>query len=557
MKKIIQLLSLAIVLVIGAISCKKESFNINKNPNDVTDSTIQYNFILPAAQNNTARVVTRNWGWLQNYLGYWARSGTYAPNTAEETYELTTNFQTQIWTNIYDNLYDYEAMRISGRKEGAQFYEGIARIMKAHNFAILVDIYNNVPYNEALKGAGNITPKYDKGIDIYKDLLRQIDTGIALIKEAQVDIDGKVGPNKSIATDDIMFGTSLFIDDPVKQVADPVQMKVRWAKFANTVKLRILTKFMNGGVAPNTSGTVGTAESYVAGVDLGAEFATIAAEGSGFMDNGLNAEVQPGYKSDRGTPFYNSYVSDNTGTKTANADYYKANSYAIDYYEYNGDPRESRFYTASPTGFRGVQYGLPSATENAAATLSGIGPGLARTVSSPAWVLTEAESLFLQAECIHRGFLPGGPAGAAATMNQGIQSSFTYLGAGSASGYITGNATYADVDYNAASRFGGAAGGLFTIISQKWFALNGFAPFEVWSDYRRVDYSSTVNHFVYGTSTGFDAGPPISVSPANTKTEIPVRLLYPQNEYLYNPTNVGAEPPVGAYPFSHIFWDLN
>ncbi len=546
MKKIIQLLPLAILLVIGAISCKKESFDINRNPNDVTDSSIVYNFILPTAQNSTARVVTRNWGWLQNYLGYWARSGTYAPNTAEETYELTTNFQSQIWTNIYDNLYDYEAMRISAKKEDAQFYEGIARIMKSHNFALLVDIYNNVPYTESLKGAANITPKYDKGIDIYKDLLRQIDTGIALIKNAD-----NGGPNTTIVTDDIMFGESLF---PGTTADD---MKIRWAKFGNSLKLRILTKFMNGGVAANPAGTVGTPESFVAGVDLGAEFATITAEGSGFMDNGLNAEVQPGYQSDKGNPFYNSFVADNAGTKTQNADYYKANSYAIDYYEYNGDPREARFYTQSPTGFRGVQYGLPSVTENAAATLSGIGPGLTKTVTSAAWIMTEAESLFLEAECIHRGFLPGGPAGAAATMNQGIQSSFTYLGAGSASGYITGNATYADVDYNAASRFGGAAGGLFTIISQKWFALNGIAPFEVWSDYRRVDYSSTVNHFVYGTSTGFDAGPPMSVSPANTRTEIPVRLLYPQNEYLYNPANVGAEAPVGDYPFSHIFWDLN
>lgn len=173
-------------------------------------------------------------------------SGTYAPNTAEETYELTTNFQAQIWTNIYDNLYDYEAMRISASKEKAQFYEGIARIMKSHNFAILVDIYNNVPYSESLKGAANITPKYDKGIDIYKDLLRQIDTGIALIKNADAG-----GPNKTITTDDIMFGETLF---PGTSVDD---MRVRWAKFGNSLKLRILTKFMNGGVAANPAGTVG------------------------------------------------------------------------------------------------------------------------------------------------------------------------------------------------------------------------------------------------------------------------------------------------------------
>src|SRR6476660_3219326 len=97
MKKIYQLASMAIILLAGATSCSKESFDVNKNPNDATDSTVVYNVILPAAQNNTARLVARNWGWLHNYLGYWARSGTYAPNTDEETYNLTTNFQAQIW----------------------------------------------------------------------------------------------------------------------------------------------------------------------------------------------------------------------------------------------------------------------------------------------------------------------------------------------------------------------------------------------------------------------------------------------------------------------------
>ena len=96
-----------------------------------------------------------------------------------------------------------------------------------------------------------------------------------------------------------------------------------------------------------------------------------------------------------------------------------------------------------------------------------------------------------------------------------------------------------------------------TIISQKWFALNGIAPFEVWSDYRRIDFSASTNHFIYGESVGYATGPAISIYPSNTKTEIPVRLLYPQSEYLYNPANVGAQPSAGAYPFAHVFWDLH
>ena len=91
-----------------------------------------------------------------------------------------------------------------------------------------------------------------------------------------------------------------------------------------------------------------------------------------------------------------------------------------------------------------------------------------------------------------------------------------------------GNVGYPDVDITSTGDLdqdgnpdpGAAVGGLFTIISQKWFALNGIAPFEVWSDYRRVDISNSINHFIYGEGAGFEAGPAISVYPANSQTEI-------------------------------------
>jgi len=535
MKKISKLLVLAIVLMVGIISCKKDSFNINQNPNQATDSTIVYNLILPAAQNNTARVVARNWGWLQNWLGYWARSGTYAPSVQEETYNLTASFQQGIWTALYDNLYDYESMAKSAKKSDAGFYVGIARIMKAHDYAILIDIYNNVPYSEALKGSGNITPKYDKGVDIYKDLLRQIDTAITEITSADLSL----AQYKTLTGDDIMFA------------GDPV----RWAQFGNTLKLRILTKCMNGGLEPNSTGTVGTAPTYVPGIDLPAEFAAIVAEGSGFLTE--DADVQPGYQDDKGNPFYNSYVADNAGVATANSVYYKANSYAIGYYSVDNDPRLGSLYTPVNGGYRGVPYGTPSDAANAAATLSGIGVGLTGTdATGPQLLFSAAESYFLQAECMNRGFLAGDPK---QTLADGILASFLSLGAGTAqdvTDYLDYNVDYPDVDYDASEAVpDGAVGGLYTIISQKWFALNGIAPWEVWSDYRRIDMSPSVNHFVYGASAGYDPGPPISVYPQNTATEIPVRLLYPQTEVLYNATNLSGEGTITSS--SHVFWDLH
>ncbi|MBL0334796.1 MAG: SusD/RagB family nutrient-binding outer membrane lipoprotein [Chitinophagaceae bacterium] len=181
--------------------------------------------------------------------------------------------------------------------------------------------------------------------------------------------------------------------------------------------------------------------------------------------------------------------------------------------------------------------------------------------------MTASEGFFLQAEARQRGIITSGPT-AAALLTTAINENFRYVGATGAAGYISGNASYPDVDYaGSAQGTGGPTGGLFTILSQKWFALNAINTLEIWCDYRRVPYTEVAtkvistgqnaptDHFVYGDGGGFSAGPTISVAPQNTSTKIPTRYLYPQSEYNYNSANVGAEGTVDRY--SRVFWDLN
>jgi hypothetical protein len=530
LNKIIYGTAMAAMLLVASTGCRKSQFNINQNVNSVTDSTVTYDVVLPAALHATGGIVGTAWGTIQNWMGYWARSGTYAPNVTEETYDLTTNFGTGIWNSCYDNNYDYQIVQNKAGGAGATFYEGIARIMKAHNFMILVDVYGNIPYSQAMKGGGNPTPGYDQGINVYKDLFRQLDTAISLIKNAVVST---TNANKGIATNDIIFQGN----------------KGKWVRFANTLKLRMMI------------------HAYaVAGINKAAEMAIITAEGSGFLGIGEDVQIQPGYVADKPNPFYNVYKISVAGAQTANNIYYRANKWGIDYYKYNGDPRTSRFYEAGANGLVGVAYGLPPITDNAAANLAGIGPGLYKTNTSPQAIMTAAESYFLQAEARQRGFITTGSSVATLT-NTGIAESFRYIGAGDPSTYLANNAGYSDVDINAVANSpvnpAGTqpVGGLFTIISQKWFALNGINTLEVWTDYRRMAYNEVVtaspvnDRFVYGAGIGYDPGPPISVSPQNTSTKIPVRYLYPQSEYNYNPTNVAAQGTIDRY--TKIFWDLN
>lgn len=530
LNKILYGTAMAATLLIASTGCRKSQFNINQNVNSVTDSTVTYDVVLPAALHATGGIVGTSWGTIQNWMGYWARSGTYAPNVTEETYDLTTNFGTGIWNSCYDNNYDYQIVQNKAGGAGATFYEGIARIMKTHNFMILVDVYGNIPYSQAMKGGGNPTPGYDQGINVYKDLFRQLDTAINLIKNAVVTT---TNANKGIATNDIIFQGN----------------KGKWVRFANTLKLRMMI------------------HAYaVSGINKAAEMAIISAEGSGFLGMGEDVQVQPGYVADKPNPFYNVYKISVAGAQTASNIYYRANKWGIDYYKYNGDPRTSRFYEAGSNGLVGVEYGLPPITDNAAANLAGIGPGLYKSNTASQVIMTAAESYFLQAEARQRGFITTGSSVATLT-NTGIAESFRYIGAGDPSSYLANNAGYSDVDVTAVANSpvnpAGTqpVGGLFTIISQKWFALNGINTLEVWTDYRRMAYNEVVtaspvnDRFVYGAGVGYDPGPPISVSPQNTSTKIPVRYLYPQSEYNYNPANVGAQGTIDRY--TKIFWDLN
>ncbi len=503
--------------------CKKERFNINSNPDAVTDASVTPGVLLPGALQNTARIVASDWSFLNTWMGYWARSGSYQSLTEIETYKFTNDFQVQIWNDLYANNTNYNIMVNKAKATGAGFYEAIGRIMKAHNFGLLVDVYGNVPYFEAFKGTEIPTPKYDKGMDIYKDLFKELDASVALLKNASA-IEGAKNPD--IATADLVYAGSA----------------ASWIRFANTLRLRLLIHLHNGM----------TTTQVVPGFDIAAEAAKTTADG--FIGAGQSAHLNPGFSGTKPNPYYRAYVENESGTQTG--DVWRAGEYAIDYYKYNGDPRINRFYVSpngTTAGQKGITFGTPAgAGVPIGSDLSTVrGPGLIPNgAASRAWILTSVESLFLQAEARQRGIITTSTANALLTA--AVRESFVWLGltAAQADAYILANATYPDVDYNAPALGPGLyGGGLYTILSQKWFALNSIATYEIWTDYRRTDY-------VLGASVGFDPGPPISVDPNNTSTKIPRRLLFPQNEYNYNATNVNAEGTVNVFN-NKVFWDLN
>ncbi len=515
-----------IAVLLGAGGCSKEKFSINSNPDDVTEGSVTPGVLLPGAQQATATHIAADYWWLAWWMGYGARSGSYQSLNQEETYNFTQSYHNELWNNLYANANNYDIMAIKAEQLGAGTYEAIGRIMRSQCFHMLVDIYNNIPYSEALLKTVKPTPKYDKGADVYHGIFDDLDAAVALLQDPLATDPAK---NPEIAKADFVFAGNT----------------TRWIQYANTLRLRLLVHLHNNGLY--------SAQTVVPGFNIADQVSRITADG--FLGAGQSAHFQPGFSAAKPTPYYRFYHTNEAGTGSQR-DHLRASEYAIDYYKYDGDPRIDKFYVSpngTTTGQKGIPFGTPSGlTTPTGAELSTIrGTGyIPQGASSRAWILTSFESLFLQAEARERGILTSGPS-ASTLLTAAVRESFVWLGLTSAQAdtYIANNAGYPDVDYFAGSIVAGQpGGGLFTILQQKWFAMNMINVLEIWTDWRRTG-------IVYGAPGTYDAGPTLSVDPGAASV-IPKRLLYPQSEYSYNAANVAAEGNINYFT-DRIFWDLN
>src|SRR5215470_14155150 len=155
-------------LITGAVSsCKKQLLDINVDPNNPTTASASPDLVLANALNTTAGVYdnatngNNNFVWAGLWMGHISYSGNYAIATENISYNLTNSFAAGTWDAIYDNNEDYDFVERKGAETGNTFYQAIGMLMKAYNFESLVDLYNNVPYSQALLGTANSKPSYD------------------------------------------------------------------------------------------------------------------------------------------------------------------------------------------------------------------------------------------------------------------------------------------------------------------------------------------------------------------------------------------------------------
>ncbi|MBK7375215.1 MAG: SusD/RagB family nutrient-binding outer membrane lipoprotein [Chitinophagaceae bacterium] len=382
--------SLFALAVVGTGCAKISEFgDINQNPNGITNP-------IPSAL--LTNVLSQLGG-----FGTSTRTTTYAQYVSENQYTDVSLYslpQLEMGGNYSGPLQDCQTIidfNIANPGTAAAYGSnnnqiGIARILKAFIHWYNTDRWGDVPYSEALKGAGNFTPKYDLQEDIYFDMMKEL-------KEAAAGFD---------------------IGAPIKGDIIYNGNTDKWKKVANSMRLMMAMRLTK--VYPAAGGKAAVAFAEAANAPGG----LITSNADNFT---LNFP---------GGAFKNPWFA----TYEARDDYAESKTLG-DVLNGLGDTRQSVYGTNAVT----FPYGL---TRDLAVSFSNsVGNGQSRVLAaskradnSPTFIIPAATVLLTRAEGYERGWIPGGTAAAEADYNAAIAASFDQWGVAMPGGYLSGPANY-------------------------------------------------------------------------------------------------------------------
>lgn len=213
-KHFINIISTAILLsTIILFGCEKDFLDINEDPNNPID--------VPLSQSLTYAQVS-----MANSLSF--SSSGLTDQTSSHMHQTTQrgNFNlylvvgndfniTQPWGQLYGiTLTDLRQVIRNGEEQGSWHYVGVAKILKAYTYSIMVDMWGDIPFTEANLGSELPYPAFEDDKAIYTKLFLLIDEAILdLAKDSE----------RSPTGDDLIYGGDLD----------------KWVKFANTLKLKL------------------------------------------------------------------------------------------------------------------------------------------------------------------------------------------------------------------------------------------------------------------------------------------------------------------------------
>jgi hypothetical protein len=547
----------ALIIFVAIVSSCKKFLDVNKNLNSPT--AVPVSLLL----SNVERAIAGNMA-LGTGLG--STMSIYTHQMTGRVGADRYGAGAAGWEGLYSAIANLNVIIKQGTAEGRLAYAGIAKILKAYTFSILVDVYGDVPFSEFDQFAEGITqPKFDKGKDIYPQLFALIDQGIA-------DINNTAPNPSKPGADDYIYKGNL----------------ARWIKAGNTIKLKLYTqvrlvqdvKTQVTALLSNPASLINTHdESFM--LPYG-PFATTDDRHPAYGDynatqrggqlfspwlyeimKGRNANILTGI-SDPRIPYYiynQKSAPGGTNPTPENCTEFRDGGFVTIVFGSNGPCRDgSNSNTYSLFGLypAGGRY-----DDGAAQSITTVTPLKAGTGALPHQFITYVDRLYLEAELINTGVYTG--AVERTVFSKALDETFrgmdsiiiNYIKPSSAGApqtvpsiqNLAATATYKTAVL-AAYDAGTTAKKLEYIMTEKW--INRIEnPVDNYTDYRRTGYPVLFSPQPIGpTASVTDYAVPPRTTPVSNDRKYPLSLPFSNNEISLN----SNAPPQKVPENYKVFW---
>ncbi len=498
-------LFLTIVMILFLIGCDKS----DETTLIVPEETLTYSL------NELIELIGENTGDDFQLIGglwsqYWAQKNTCSFYRKIESYQIEEyNFTSYSGTREWDDILYLIIPQINANIENSVSNKNwdqliINTVLKAYNYQLLVDLYNEVPYFEVSNRIENEKKYYiyNKGEIIYRDLINKLDSALL--------IRGKTNSNFSTIKKDILFNGD--ID--------------KWIQFANTLKLRMLLGMSYFDEEYARTSITRMSQENTCFLNFDAK-----------IDNYISWNNNP-------NPLYN---EDRVCISTENN--LAISTTLFEYYRQNTDPRVNYIIDPKVNKTDSIKLSMPQGGFNIDAykILPGNDVMVFRLLANdPVYLISEVESYLLQAEAIERGWCSGN---AKELYDLAISTDFKRKGLAEKEEVLIGENGVYEYPIN-----GTFEEKLKAIIMAKWAALAGTQGAEAFFETNRTGYPeiSPVSCWVNDSyNPDYIGGKLVYSIEGVTGGVFPKRLTYPSREEENNPFFPGQTNVTDK-----VWWDV-
>jgi len=184
MKNIIKITLLASVIGLFT-SCEVSELELLNNPNNITVESADPNFVLNDIQLTFRGIYGGFSGTNTGLMRMRYMFGTYASAVQETTINFEWRQSYQMFGNI-DLLQGVADLAEEG--EEIPYHVGVAQVLEAYTYMLLVDHAGDVPYSEANNPEDFPNPRLDPGENVYDAQLLLLDDAIANLSQTSVKL---------------------------------------------------------------------------------------------------------------------------------------------------------------------------------------------------------------------------------------------------------------------------------------------------------------------------------------------------------------------------------